>query len=84
MKTSNVDPLFSKTGIIFRFFGKTPVEKERLIIPLSMNDSSFLIRLRIWNGMLLGPVDFFVSSEFIQFKISKELTGVRKIELGLD
>ena len=70
------------TLAVFRFVGKIPVVKERLIILERGTEISAFIEDKILEGMLYGPVDLLVLREDIQSITSVESVGERKIEFS--
>ena len=72
MQKSRLDSFLctGMTSAALRFVGKTPVATERLKISLSWEEISFFNSLRIFKGILKGPVDLFGFREDIMLQIS--------------
>ena len=81
---SNFEP-FLNTGItlaIFRFDGKIPVEKDKLIILKIGSKIECFNNVIMLEGILKGPVDLLRSREDMKFRTSSVSVGVINIEFA--
>ena len=65
---------------ILRISGNIPTVKDKLTNLESQDAKKGLSIFKIKTGILLGPVDFFISKASINFSISAGTVGERKNE----